>query len=96
MPSASPVQSTSSVTERKHYPNWKVIVKNDSVNSFQHVVMCFVKILPDVNEDRAWGLAERIHNDGAATVWSGPLEQAEYYHEALGAQHLHMAPLERE
>jgi len=45
--------------------------------------------------DRAWDLAHRIDGEGAAEVWSGPLEQAELYHQQLGAEGLTMAPLER-
>lgn len=96
MPATSLNPTTLNVTERKHYPNWKVIVKNDNVNTFQHVVTCFVKILPNMGQERALELAMEIHTSGAATVWSGPLEQAEMYHEQLGAQRLHMAPLEKE
>lgn len=92
----SPTRSTSTVVERKHHPNWKVIVKNDDVNTFQHVVTCFVKILPQMIPERALGLAMEIHTAGSAVVWTGPLEQAEMYHEQLGAQRLHMAPLEKE
>lgn len=44
---------------------------------------------------RAWSLAHRIDGEGAAEVWCGPLEQAELYHQQLGAEGLTMAPIER-
>lgn len=96
MPASSLTPATISATDRKYYPNWRVIVKNDDHNSFEHVVKSFVRVLPNMNTDKAWGLAEIIHNDGAAVVWSGPLEQAEMYHELLGGCGLTMAPLERD
>ncbi len=93
--SASPtaVQERSQV--RSHYPNFRITVLDDNVNTFQHVVDCLVKILPGMQPDRAWELAHRIDSEGAAVVWTGPQEQAELYHQQLGAQGLTMAPLER-
>jgi len=88
--------STNVSTEKKHYPNWKVIVLNDDHNSFEHVVTCFVQILPNVTPDTAWAMAQEIHTTGSSTVWSGPLEQAELYHEQLRVKGLTMAPLEQD
>ena len=45
--------------------------------------------------DKAWELAHRIDGEGSAVVWCGPQEQAELYHQQLGAAGLTMAPLER-
>jgi ATP-dependent Clp protease adaptor protein ClpS len=81
-------------TIRQHYPNYKVIVLNDDVNTFEHVVECLVKYIPNMNSDQAWNLAEQIHFEGQAIVWVGPLEQAELYHMQLGREDLTMAPLE--
>jgi ATP-dependent Clp protease adaptor protein ClpS len=80
---------------RSPYPNSRITVLDDDVNTFQHVVDCLVKILPGMQPDRAWELAHRIDGEGAAVVWTGPQEQAELYHQQLGAQGLTMAPLER-
>ena len=71
-----------------------VIVLDDDVNTFQHVVDCLVRHLPAMQPDQAWTLAHRIDSEGAATVWRGPQEQAELYHQLLGAEGLTMAPLE--
>jgi ATP-dependent Clp protease adaptor protein ClpS len=87
---------TKSATSRKHYPNWRVIVLNDDHNSFQHVTATLVQIIPNMTPDAAWAMADRIHNDGAATVWSGPREQSELYYEQLKAKGLTMAPIESE
>jgi ATP-dependent Clp protease adaptor protein ClpS len=91
-PTIAPVRS-SQVT-RKPYPNYRVIVLNDDFNTFQHVVECLTKYIPGMTSDRAWKLADQIHNEGQATVWVGPQEQAELYHMQLSRAGLTMAPLE--
>jgi ATP-dependent Clp protease adaptor protein ClpS len=79
---------------RQPYPNYRVIVLDDDVNTFQHVVDCLVRHIPAMLPDKAWSLAQRIDSEGSATVWRGPQEQAELYHQLLGAEGLTMAPLE--
>lgn len=77
------------------YPNVKVVVLDDDVNTFQHVVEVLVRHLPAMTPDHAWELAHRIDGQGSAVVWTGPLEQGELYHQLLGGEGLTMAPLER-
>ena len=79
---------------RAPYPNFRVIVLNDDVNTFDHVVQCLVRHIPAMQPDQAWTLAYRIDGEGSAVVWTGPHEQAEHYHQLLGAEGLTMAPLE--
>ena len=90
---------TGTVLERApdtlRYPEARVIVLDDSFNTFEHVVTCLRKIIPGMTEEKAWGLTSKIDKDGSAEVWSGPLEQAELYHQQLAGQGLTMAPLER-
>jgi len=90
--SPSAVQERSQV--RLPYPHCRVIVLDDEVNTFQHVVECLVRHIPGMLPDRAWELARRIDGEGAAVVWSGPQEQAEHYHQLLQSEGLTMAPLE--
>ncbi len=92
--SATATPERASQTVRKPYPNYKVIVLNDDFNTFEHVVNCLVRYIPGMVSDRAWKLADQIHNEGLATVWVGPLEQAELYHMQLCMEGLTMAPLE--
>jgi ATP-dependent Clp protease adaptor protein ClpS len=80
---------------RQPYPHFKVVVLDDDVNTFQHVVECLVRYIPGVGPDQAWALAHRIDGEGSAVVWCGPQEQAELYHQQLAAEGLSMAPLER-
>jgi ATP-dependent Clp protease adaptor protein ClpS len=45
--------------------------------------------------DSAWELTNQVHYEGQATVWVGPQEQAELYHQQLSREGLTMAPLEK-
>ena len=77
------------------YPQARVIVLNDDVNTFEHVVDCLCKIIPGMGTERAWDLAHQVDGQGSAEVWCGPLEQAELYHQQLTGEGLTMAPIER-
>ena len=97
MPFATP--GTGTVLERVkntvRYPEARVIVLDDSVNTYEYVVECLMKIIPGMTEDYAWKLTTKVDKEGSAEVWRGPLEQAELYHQQLSAKGLTMAPLER-
>jgi len=75
---------------------WRVIVRNDNHNTFEHVAETLARVIPGV-ADVAQGMriAETIHNSGQAIVWSGQREPAEHYWEQLKAAGLTLAPLER-
>jgi len=92
--SAIVAPNKSSQVTRKPYPNYKVIVLNDDFNTFDHVANCLIQYIPNMSHDRAWELTNQVHFDGQALVWSGPLEQAELYHQQLRREGLIMAPLE--
>ncbi len=81
--------------EAMKYPEARVIVLDDDVNTFEHVVSSLKKVIPGMTEEAGWKLAYKIDNEGSAEVWSGPLEQAELYHHQLLSFGLTMAPLER-
>jgi ATP-dependent Clp protease adaptor protein ClpS len=53
-----------------------------------------MKYIPNMTSDRAWELTNQVHYEGQATVWVGPQEQAELYHQQLSRAGLTMAPLE--
>jgi ATP-dependent Clp protease adaptor protein ClpS len=74
---------------------WRVIVRNDNHNTFEHVAETLARVLPGVTVARGHEIAETIHNSGQAIVWSGAREPAEHYWEQLDAAGLTMAPLER-
>jgi len=74
---------------------WRVIVLNDDHNTFDHVAAALARVVPGVDLDGGYRLADRIHNSGQAIVWSGPRETAELYWEQLQDAGLTMAPLEQ-
>ena len=74
---------------------WKVIVRNDDHNTFDHVAATLARVLPGVTLAQGHAFADRIHNSGLALVWSGHKEAAEHYWEQLAGAGLTMAPLER-
>jgi ATP-dependent Clp protease adaptor protein ClpS len=75
--------------------NWRVIVRNDNHNTFDHVAQTLARVIPGVSLDRGYQIADTIHNGGQAIVWTGPREPAEHYWEQLELAGLTMAPLER-
>ena len=77
------------------YPEARVIVLDDSFNTFQHVANCLLKIIPGMIEKRAWVLTIKVDKTGSAEVWRGNLEQAELYHNQLFSKGLTMAPVEK-
>ena len=54
--------------------DWRVIVRNDNHNTFDHVARTLASVLPNVTLERGHAIAEQIHNSGQAIVWSGPRE----------------------
>ena len=77
------------------YPEIRVIVLDDSFNTFQHVANCLLTIIPSMSEKKAWSLTIKVDKSGSAEVWRGNLEQAELYHEQLVGKGLTMAPIEK-
>ena len=91
--------STSTVLDPKKakakYPEARVIVLDDSFNTFQHVAKCLLTIIPGMSKKNAWNLTIKIDMIGLAEVWRGNIEQAELYHEQLVSKGLTMAPIEK-
>jgi ATP-dependent Clp protease adaptor protein ClpS len=74
--------------------DWRVIVRNDDHNTFDHVAHTLARWIPGISVDRGYAIADTIHNTGQAIVWSGVKETAELYWELLRDSGLTMAPLE--
>ena len=93
------INSTVTFTDLKStlakYPEARIIVLDDNLNTFQHVANCLLAIIPDMSEKRSWDLAVIVDKSGSAEVWRGPLEQAELYHQQLVSKGLTMAPIEK-
>ncbi|MGA2320650.1 MAG: ATP-dependent Clp protease adaptor ClpS [Solirubrobacteraceae bacterium] len=75
--------------------SWKVIVRNDDHNTFEHVAQSLARVIPATTLARGHELANVIHSSGMAIVYSGHQEAAEHYWEQLKAAGLTMAPLEQ-
>ena len=75
--------------------DWRVIVRNDDHNTFDHVARTLARFVPGVSIERGHEIANIIHNSGQAIVYSGHKEPAEHYWELLKGAGLTMAPLER-
>jgi len=74
---------------------WRVIVLNDSHNTFEGVAFALAQTIPGVDYDGGMRLATTIDRSGQALVWSGHRELAELYWSQLQGHGLTMAPLER-
>ncbi len=75
--------------------HWRVIVRNDDHNTFDHVAHTLARFIPGVSLDGGYAYADQIHHSGQAIVWTGQQEPAELYWEQLSDAGLTMAPLER-
>jgi ATP-dependent Clp protease adaptor protein ClpS len=75
--------------------HWRVIVRNDDHNTFDHVAHTLASHIPGVSVSKGYAIADLIHNQGQAVVWSGMKEPAELYWELLNDAGLTMAPLEQ-
>jgi len=73
--------------------SWKVIVRNDDHNTFDHVARTLARYIPGTTLERGHEIANVIHNAGRAVVYSGHREPAEHYWEQLKGAGLTMAPL---
>jgi len=80
---------------KRKYSEARVIVLDDSFNTFQHVANCLMTIIPCMSKKKAWDLTIKVDKTGSAEVWRGNLEQAELYHEQLFSKGLTMAPIEK-
>ena len=74
---------------------WRVIVRNDDHNTFDHVARTLARFIPGVNVARGHEIANVIHSTGQAIVFTGVKEIAELYWEQLKGAGLTMAPLEQ-
>jgi ATP-dependent Clp protease adaptor protein ClpS len=74
---------------------WRVIVRNDDHNTFDHVATTLARLIPGIDVSKGYAIADRIHAAGLAIVWSGHKELAEHYWSQLREAGLTMAPLEQ-
>ena len=75
--------------------SWRVIVRNDNHNTFDHVAHTLARFIPGITVARGHEIANVIHGSGQAIVYTGEKEPAEFYWEQLNSAGLTMAPLEQ-
>jgi ATP-dependent Clp protease adaptor protein ClpS len=69
-------QKSQENTKRKRQPPYAVILHNDDVNTFDHVVNVLRKVFR-YEQPKAVLLTNEAHKTGRSIVWSGVLEVAE-------------------
>ncbi|WP_374165760.1 ATP-dependent Clp protease adaptor ClpS [Arcticibacter sp. MXS-1] len=60
----------------------KLILWNDEVNTFDHVIHCLIKYL-DYSEPQAEKIAWTVHNDGKCAILEGSFTELEVYRKIL-------------
>lgn len=60
----------------------RLILWNDEVNSFEHVIYCLMKYL-DYSENQAEKIAWKVHNEGKCAVLEGSFTEMEVYRKIL-------------
>lgn len=75
--------------ERKtrHLPPFRVILHNDDVNTFEHVILSILRLTP-LNEQDAVSRTIEAHETGASLLLVTHKERAELYVEQFASLHL--------
>lgn len=60
----------------------RLILWNDDVNTFDHVIFCLMKYL-DYSENQAEKIAWTVHNEGKCAILEGSLTEMEVYRKIL-------------
>lgn len=60
----------------------RLILWNDDVNSFDHVIYCLMKYL-DYSENQSEKIAWTVHNEGKCAVLEGSFTEMEVYRKIL-------------
>ncbi|HEY0896047.1 MAG TPA: ATP-dependent Clp protease adaptor ClpS [Sphingobacteriaceae bacterium] len=62
--------------------NNQLILWNDEINTFDHVIYCLTKYL-DYSDSQAEKIAWKVHNDGKCVVLEGSFTELEVYRKIL-------------
>ncbi|MXV49467.1 ATP-dependent Clp protease adaptor ClpS [Pedobacter sp. HMF7647] len=62
--------------------NHRLILWNDEVNTFEHVIYCLIKYL-DYSDSQAEKIAWKVHNDGKCNILEGSFTELEVYRKIL-------------
>jgi ATP-dependent Clp protease adaptor protein ClpS len=83
----TPVKQDDKPTPSKPLPMWKVIVHNDDINTFEHVIKTFMEIVHLEAEDAVKRTME-VHHEGLSIVTVSHKEKAEFIQEQLTSKSL--------
>ena len=75
---AAPTAETATSPRVAQLPPYKVILHNDDVNSFEHVILTIVKLTP-LKVAAAFAAAEEAHETGRSVLLRTHRERAELY-----------------
>lgn len=64
-------------------PRYRVMLHNDDYNAMDHVVLALVRVIGDMDSDRAIQIMLEAHLQGVAEVIICPKEVAEHYRDGL-------------
>jgi ATP-dependent Clp protease adaptor protein ClpS len=76
-------RSTSTSNQRKHAPNYRVLLHNDDFNTMEYVVKVLMETVSSITEPQAVNIMMEAHTNGMALVITCALEHAEFYSETL-------------
>lgn len=62
--------------------NHRLILWNDEVNTFEHVIRCMMRYL-DYTEPQSEKIAWKVHNEGKCAVLEGTFTEMEIYRKIL-------------
>ena len=94
MPTPVLDKQTTVKNKRKYHPKYKVILHNDDVNDFQHVMNSLQKVV-GLDQQNAYNIMMIAHSSGKAVVIICEKEHAEHYRQGLLDQGL-TATMEQE
>ncbi|MFQ5805190.1 MAG: ATP-dependent Clp protease adaptor ClpS [Phycisphaerae bacterium] len=78
MPDTQTVTETDQQQQVRHVPPFKVVLHNDDVNTFEHVIITILKLTP-LKEPEAIGKTIEAHETGQAVLLVTSKERAELY-----------------
>lgn len=70
--------------DEKDDTEWRVLLHNDEVHTFEYVVDSLVKVIGTIDRKLAWDICVLVHGNGKATIVKAWKDQAEKY--CLGLQ----------
>mmetsp|Transcript_1502 Transcript_1502/g.1917 ORF Transcript_1502/g.1917 Transcript_1502/m.1917 type:complete len:201 (+) Transcript_1502:101-703(+) len=70
--------------DKKDEQEWRVVLHNDEVHTFEYVVMSLVKVIGTIDRKKAWDICVLTHGNGKATIVKAWKDQAQKY--CLGLQ----------